>query len=517
MRAALALLAASVSAACVDRRVIDVPVDDQSFEYGFMVLRDEQGSVTRVSAPFGVAEGALTFGSLPAFDLSPDEAEMLLVMLPAGAVRASAPAFDELRAATLELLVTPPPEVPWYERTLLSGELLTVQLPSGARALRSDLDGTLGEVAIPAGYVLRVPIAPEKCSRIEPAGLVPFGVSAEIIPGDRDSELENFVQVSLLGEDVAIAMTSKALHLFRANEPYVPAEVTSSSPGNRLGRDALPIRGHAFGGFVVERDARRVWLAGTFGASEGRIIGILFDLAVAPSAISIAGTATVSDIAFVDVTLDPEGRPLILGAFGEILRYEGAGLFAALPPIGGFDPVDEIGIRIITTGDAELPYLASSKGRLHLFEAAADAWDSLRLEMFRARGLAASRTASGELELWAAGSDSRLLRKVGRGDWQRFEVIYPPRFLACAAGAYPGLTDADGFDGIELVGEDIFLTVRDCSAALQIRRDGTCTALLSVDGTDPNYQRSDLQAIDVLGDTVVLGGEDGLLYRARLR
>ena len=99
-----AILLAGACAACVEHRVLEVPIDDYAFEYGFMVIRDEDGTTTKISPPFGVTNGALTFGSLPAYDLEEREQEMLLIGLPEGTLREIMPLFDEERAERLELL-----------------------------------------------------------------------------------------------------------------------------------------------------------------------------------------------------------------------------------------------------------------------------------------------------------------------------------------------------------------------------------------------------------------------------
>src|SRR5687768_3556160 len=143
MRAAAAILLASASLACVDRRVMDVPLDEYAFEYGFVVLLDEDGNATRVSSPFGIAEGALTFGTLPAYELDSGEEEMLLVGLPQGSLRGAASLFDETRAGRMELLALGPTELPFYVKEPESGDYLVIDLPADAQVLRGDFESSL--------------------------------------------------------------------------------------------------------------------------------------------------------------------------------------------------------------------------------------------------------------------------------------------------------------------------------------------------------------------------------------
>lgn len=81
------------------RDVVDVSLEGQDFEYGFAILFDPVGQAIRVSPPFGIRSGRLTFGNLPTFPLE-DEQHLLLITLPAGVLSDAVPAFDMSRRAS---------------------------------------------------------------------------------------------------------------------------------------------------------------------------------------------------------------------------------------------------------------------------------------------------------------------------------------------------------------------------------------------------------------------------------
>jgi hypothetical protein len=214
---------------------------------------------------------------------------------------------------------------------------------------------------------------------------------------------------------------------------------------------------------------------------------------------------------------------LLVGFDGEVAIYDGA--FTVMPPV----PL-EVGegmFRVHATGDDRHPYFASSYGRLHVFDAMMNAWSSFEVPRgwlrntqgllpFTGAGLASSRR-SDQLELWAAGNSGLIVRKLGDGPWEPYPIHLPPRYDGCASeGTYPRLVDVDNFDAIQVVGDDLFVSVRSCTTLFQIRRDSSCVALVSVTGFEPVYSQEDLQALDILDDTIVLAGEKGLVFRGTL-
>src|SRR6185503_1380202 len=79
--------------------------------------------------------------------------------------------------------------------------------------------------------------------------------------------------------------------------------------------------------------------------------------------------------------------------------------------------------RLVATGDEAHPLLVSTKGRLHLLDANTGRWeyespiqDGLAVaEPYKFEALAAVRTPSGQLELWAGAQRGHLLRRIGAG------------------------------------------------------------------------------------------------------
>jgi hypothetical protein len=511
MRLAVAAALAAASFACVDRRVIDVPLDAYAFEYGFVVLLDEEGAVTRVSQPFGVEDGALTFGALPAYDLEPEEREILLLGLPAGAVASAVADFDPARANEIELTDVIPGVLPFYVNDTSA---LVIELPQGTRALRGEFEGGLADVDLPGDFVLIVPIAPESCGRFAAGGLVPFGPSQTIIPLDPGMQSDDFFFIDLLDESTAIGMTPRAFYLVRSDGTF-----------SVIGSDGLPGPDpYLFAGFAYDRGASTVWLA-----AVARANGLLMEISVSPFELGVVDTATLANARFADVALDPEGRPMIIAEDGGFFRFEGAGRFTELARVEGFVP-DEYMHRLHATGDDQLPYLAASEGRLHVYDADRGSWVSDTIPgiwlntypadvAFKGNGLTSTRNAAGQLELWAAGTGGLLLRRVELEPWAAVDLHYPPRFIGCSSGLlpYPDLVGSQTFDGLIADGEDLFITLRECTAMIQVRPGTNCTAVLSIGVSDPAFYDIDLQAIAIFGDTLVLAGEDALMFTGKLR
>lgn len=93
--------------------------------------------------------------------------------------------------------------------------------------------------------------------------------------------------------------------------------------------------------------------------------------------------------------------------------------------------------------------------------------------------------------------------------------MYPPRFSPCAESAaeYPALTDSAILDSALVRDDRLFVSVPECNAVLEIEPSLGCVAVIPVQGTIA-FSFDDLQALDVYGDTLLVGGEEALLYRA---
>lgn len=509
------------AAACADSRIIDVSLEGYQFEYGFVVLLDPTGEPTRVSPPFGIRQGEVTFGSLPVYSLEQED-RFLLITLSEGQLAASVPHFDPARRDDLRLDPAPQSDLPNYEQTQ-EGQFLVVSIPAGAAARLAGADGRLVATELPEQGALRVPIAPEKCATIPDNTLVPFAANPKLVEPTQAAS-EDIRRVALADEATALALTERTLYLVRRDEPFQPVEVTPDRAGNAAGAGLIDHDDYKLVAMHYDRERGRLIAAGA--ARTGTVgYGLILELTVGPNGFAWGDTIAVAGHAFLDVAPDGAGGLALLRADLTVVGFDGAG-FTSYPALSLELGADEIR-RIAHTGDPAYPLIAGSVGRIHLFDRAANAWlaETIPREYipvagasgFEANDFTRAETPEGERELWAAGLFNVLLRKTGTGPWMPYAVDFPPRFSHCADPAtdYPALADTSGYDAVLVRGDRIYLSVRECTTVLEIERGTGCTALIPVLGT-ALFTANDLQALDAFGKTLLVGGEAALLYRASL-
>src|SRR5262245_15768990 len=78
------------------QKELTIEIGNVDFDYGFAVIYPEEGPPTRVTPPFGVADGRITFGEPPAILLENEEKRFVFVALRASDLPSS---FEISRAS----------------------------------------------------------------------------------------------------------------------------------------------------------------------------------------------------------------------------------------------------------------------------------------------------------------------------------------------------------------------------------------------------------------------------------
>jgi hypothetical protein len=334
------------------------------------------------------------------------------------------------------------------------------------------------------------------CALIEET-LVPFAANAVAIDSDDEGVGEIRVRkLVLVDEDSLLALTSYGLYFIHRGEDYRATPATSF-------RSSYPLRS-----FELDRATGRVFVVGKNLLSELSLDASGLTVVTA----SVAGCAHPLDI-LEEVVLDAEGRPWIATDKGASCRYEGAGVFTPL----GAVPLLFNGnvLSMIALDDPSFPLLAGSSAFLHRYDAAQNYWtieEGIRdlSPVFLPYALAARGT-----EHFAAGTGPRIFRQSGNGDWAPEPLRFPPEYSPCATGRYPDIVETDTIRVMSAAEDRLWITTEFCSAIIELDPTGRCSRLATIGGGATEGDSFD--AIGQLGETVVTGGTNGVIYTARAR
>jgi hypothetical protein len=105
MRAAVFVFALAAIAGCASREVTEIEIGDHGLEYGFFVLRGEEGRPTRVSRVFHVDGDRFSFGDEGGVELEDGEETVLLAGFTRADLQSISPLFAVDRAAELAVLL----------------------------------------------------------------------------------------------------------------------------------------------------------------------------------------------------------------------------------------------------------------------------------------------------------------------------------------------------------------------------------------------------------------------------
>lgn len=504
-------------------------------EAGFVVLGRADGAAEQVSEPFGVSAGQLSFGALPKLKLAEDGQSAVLLALDLQALERAVPGFYPDLVKNLRAVIEPPPEI---DHSVFSMEDLTlrVPLPADLEIFAIDYRGSGAllpfegdRAALLGSLSLVVPIDPERCRipGLEPLTAFTDRVQVPPFAGREGSEYQNFDQLVAIDRHTVLARTNHSVRLLRRGQsPGGDSEVTSSSAGTVLYRDIfysadtseIKWFGIALDRPMLADGTYRVLLAGAEHrlSAPDVVVGVLYELIVTAEAIQNVRVISEYPEALLAVAIDADGTAILAGQLGNVFLLYRDGRTENLPRIfsTAYAPSPLLG-----TGDPAHPWAIGSTGVIYLYDQAAGVWDDFTipfatgLKPVDVDALVTARAEDGRTELWASGASGVLLRKLGEEPWRIVDLVMPPRFERCATGGdYPRMYFDGHLDAMVVAGEYLLLTVRGCTALMQVRRRDQCVALLEeADRPLGLVYNRDVQAMSFIDGAVVAGGERGVL------
>lgn len=536
-----ALLCLFVGPACSARitDTFDLPLADM--EAGFVALgREADGGAERVSEVFGVSSGALSFGALPNLQLSGADQTALLVVLDIEDVERAAPGFYPDQIKNLRAVVMAPPGT---DKSVFSMEeqTLRIGLPAGTEVFAIDYRNSGALVPFEgdrrilfSSLSLIVPIDPERC-RIP--DLPPLAAFTEKVlnpppyaPRDMPAGYINFDQLKAVDRDTVLARTSYSVRMLKRGQS------TTSTVGVIYPKDLdAADKEMKFFNIDIDRTPRadgtyRVLVGGAehLDPNAPFASGFVYELSVTSE--GIVGSKLVDKFAdaILGVAIDPQGKALLVGQLGNFYVLERDNTWTReLPVITSQNYAPN---AFLATGDTTHPWAIGSTGVIYLFDDRSLTWEifDIPLTFFSdvlgvpgvksidVDALASARAEDGRLELWASGSAGALLRKVGDEPWRIIDLVKPPRFKPCASGGdYPRMYFGGHLDALAVDGEHLFVTVRGCTALLEVRRRDQCVAMLEeADMPIGLLFNRDIQAMELIDGVIMAGGEQGALLQS---
>ena len=483
-------VACVVLASCSEREVVRFDLSATGFDYGFLVLLDAGGVPLRVSDGFGVVDGAVSFGSLPAFELEAGEAAAQFVGVASADLNRAVSAFDPQRAEAITLAVGRPPVAPSIDR---GGTIATLAVPATSTVLDVDLDGG-GALAAAADHVtlmqltLTVPLNPDRCS--DNQAFTHFGARRDVIPlqvgtatlAGRDRDVNDLIPLSA---DQVLVLARRAVAIVsRGDQPgagrYDPVGPSSILTVYDFDQQARQTRAMALEADNDGDGVRRLIVVGDNANGDGAI----WDLALSAAGLQMIGTSTIAAATrperLWDITIDHRGRHIVTGEVGTVLVREPPAVhFAPAPRL----PTDKSTRIVMATGVDARPHLAGvDDGRLFEGDLVSGLWEEHpvggRAESVHL--LAIDLTDNAE-EVWVAGWKGLLLRRLGRDPWQTIEPAFPVAYEPCTAGGgeLPKVIGGD-LEGVTLDDEHAYVLSENCNAVLRLRRSDLCSSVVTL-------------------------------------
>lgn len=533
--------------------------------YGFFVTYDEAGVLERVTEVFGLGPGGFTFGSGSAGTLEAGEDGAALITFPRVSLAAVVPSFDPSMERRISARLDPPP--PSLRRAELGAELaVELALPrTDSRIYLPGLEGG-GAPLVPGAedgaavtdprlialarsaaqqITLVVPVDHERCGVAGGLSLEAFASTADALePLDEAGLNRDFIRVVRIDAERALAMSATHVILQRRGLPLERLPAQPGPPGQpgqqgsyfaradfRPPGEAPFLTDVALDRRVTADGAMIATTLGHYHYPSGPVTTI-WELAIRGDRLQVVSTATVP-MMLRSVSIDDSGARVFAGDDGDVMisRPGRTGL-DRLPSLPIPEALTSLRVRIRFTGDPDTPLLAGSGGQLHLFDAASESWRSRavtveELGLGRAGDpdepvptLDALLSLDGGAELWGAGSLGALYRRRRGEDWTRVELLPPPDYSPCSRPArdYPEARITDRIDDLAGSGEHLYLSIRGCSAVIEVRRGDLCARAIGVGGAPPGpFERGDLQALGLHEGALAVAGERGLLYDRPLR
>ena len=532
---ALLLLAAALAQGCTDRAKLELDLTGATFDYGWAVLQDAAGAATRSTEVFGLAGGAIAFGSLPQLELTPEERSILVIGIARADLERDLPSFDAARASEIRVGEAQSCAGGAYAS---DGRSATVSIPPGAQVLGGSLDGplVLAPVARPdslMGRTLSVPIELERCRLDRPeARLVPYGAEESLLPSgtriagrmSRSGEYLNLVRIAPLGDGRLLGLAATAIYLFERGGRYRDA------PTHVIDRATLPLaRVPAFRGIAVQplgrsSERRAVVVAGD------EALGAMVEVRIGPEGFRSARTATVTRARLSDVIFDDSGTLVAVGEDGVILTQTSSS--APLDVVSLGDAFDLA--RVVASGDSAAPHLISTRaGEVLEGDAVLNparlvkyALSTLAVGARYLGALTAVRAPSG-VERWAGTINGHLFRRgAGEEQWSTITVEAPPSFAPCASSenacghrtiTTAGYSDLVAIPRTARSTAGVGIVLSSCSALVVTRVGDRCATPLVPGGGAVEQSQAGIVTAVVVDGRLYTGGPFGSVSVADLR
>lgn len=520
-------------AGCDGRAVERFELGDLDVEFGFLVVLDDQDRPTRTSEFFGISsDQKISFGELPSFELTKNERGAVLVALDIAGLSAFT-GFDASRSAELRVVLEAPPESPEVEdpeendpvRGVLraaipdSARFISVESEGHDRVLESTPAPDALAQAIRQSIRLSVPIDFEYCrlpgSAPKMRSLAGSPTSFREVDQGQDTAGSYFRHMERLDDGRIILISWSGIFLVRADAPFVMD-----------GRHYLPfpMSGIAPSAFAIDPrpdPSGRKTILVTAGdphlAQPPR--GALRTYTLGDDDLQYVSSSTLS-FPLGEVLIGGDGRVLI-GLLSDTQLYErpaGADAFELmpLPGRGGDGGVS----HLAATHDPELPYVATTHGRVHFYDSRSAMWGHedienpgvLRLERVRPMQVAIAPRGD-DFEVYVGGQYGLIFQRSIRGEWSSFTIPLPPRGYACSKSAdATGPGAIPGIEGLAVVDDHLLATLGQCSPLFVIDQSRTCSAVIPPeDGGVVREMSINLYNIDVKAHSIVVSGDHGVL------
>ncbi len=499
----LAVLLAA--AGCETTETVSVDLRGVTAELAVAVSLDGLGNPKRVSPPFGVRNGALTYGQPPDWVFEGPETRLVVLGFESAAIDALYGRFAR-REGQAVVVPEPPPMTPsfdpltpldavWRRVPVSNGFVIS---PEGARRSVDDFPGLRAELT------LRLPVDPEPCPPDGRLRLFPFGAELDgaldaLTAGDRS--FQRLLDVAALDRNTAL-IGGPGLYVVQRGGRAAEGRATHESPDIWIPPDRLwPGRPNGIVTAIALRpkDAdgiRRGVVATQGGALPGDprdYPGVAFIHAVSfgPEGVFLDGQILeIPGYSIEDIDLDADGTFIAAVDTEEYIETRGRIVLGRVDR-EDFDWIDiTVGVvresfAIRWTGNEQSPIVFGADRAVYVSNSTLDSWNQRNVTRVGERAEVSELTrVPGRDAVWAAGRRLLLLKRFGAEDWKQVDVTMPPRFKECALRK-EGLDDLESLSNVDAIAASetyVYASQENCNAVIAIRLEDECVAILTPDG-----------------------------------
>ena len=477
--------------ACDKGQIVAVDLRDLSAEVAVVLTLDVSGDAVRLSSPFGLNEGRLTFGEPPDWELEDSEQTMVVVAVDESALTELYGDFAR-RAGRPEIRRAPPPAAPSFDPTAPLDEAWLLVAP-GPRTFVVAANAPVGSrqsidtyPKLQAQLLIRLPVDPEPCApngvlRLYPYGPEVDGLLDDVGPARAQQDMLSAHrlddQTALVGGP-GLFVVRRGQRAQRGADTHNGPDIWVPYPLLWPGNQRASVRGIALR--PADRDGIRRGVIAVRGFENNT--SWVHEIAFGPRGVELVRTvAELPGVALEDIDIDERDVFAAVTEPGRVIvgHLDGSDLRTLTVP--GVNK----GYVVRWTGQRDTPIAVGADRAVLLSNADLTAW--ARREV----SVVGERSEISELwrwpqrnEVWAAGRRSSVMVRRDRADWDDLTFRLPPRFQACAVPT-ASLDELRSLRNIDaLAGGDGFVYVSqdDCNAVLAIRVQDQCVAVLTPDG-----------------------------------